>query len=173
MLAADCNTDLEVFRKAMDDARKFFGEGDSESAECSLFYALSLWREPHLASLPETLPIEPMRLQLTEEHYEAVSLLTDAQLALGKHRQLIGPLLARTKHHPLDQHCWVQLITALYAVGRHYEAFARYEDLRRHTSEASGTDPSLEAQQLYKRMLDADPTLQRCSSAASSLRSPS
>jgi DNA-binding SARP family transcriptional activator len=101
-----------------------------------------------------------MRLQLMEEHHEAVCLLADAQLALGKHRQLIGPLLARTRNHPLDQHCWVQLITALYAVGRHYEAFEAYGKLCRYTTEASGTDPSLEAQLLYQRMLDADPVLQ-------------
>jgi len=65
-----------------------------------------------------------------------------------------------TRHYPLDQHCWVQLMAALYAVGRHYEAFTAYEELRRVTAEASGTDPSLEAQQLHQRMLDADPALE-------------
>ncbi len=160
MLSAECRTDLEMFRKSLADARKFLDEGVPQRTEFSLIYALSLWREPHLACLPETTPIEPIRLQLTEEHHEAVCLLTDAQLELGKHRQLIGPLLARIRRHPLDQHCWVQLITALYGVGRHYEAFEAYEDLRRHTAEASGTDPSLEAQTLYQRMLVADPMLQ-------------
>jgi len=162
MLSADdCYTDLEMFRKSLEDARKCLESVDPEKAETSLLNALSLWREPHLACFPETIPIEPVRLQLAEEYHESVNLLTDAQLALGKHRQLIGPLLARTRQYPLDQHCWVQLITALYAVGRHYEAFAAYEQLRHHTTEASGTDPSLEAQRLYQRMLDADPALQQ------------
>ena len=84
--------------------------------------ALALWRGPPLsdfASEPfaqgEIARLEELRLAALEERIEA-------DLALGRHAELVPELEALVREHPLRERLRAQLMLALYRSGRQAEA---------------------------------------------------
>jgi DNA-binding SARP family transcriptional activator len=68
----------------------------------------------------------------------------DADLALGRHAQLVGELTALTAEHPLRERMAAQLMLALYGSGRQADALAVYRDTRRMLIAELGVEPSAE-----------------------------
>ena len=54
----------------------------------------------------------------------------DADLALGRHADLVGELEALASRHPLRERLRAQLMLALYRSGRQADALACYRDYR-------------------------------------------
>ena len=93
--------------------------------------ALGLWRGPPLADLAfepfaqaEIGRLEELRLAAVEERIEA-------DLALGRHAELIGELEALVAENPLPRALRGQLMLALYRSGRQAEALEAYRDAAR------------------------------------------
>ncbi|HJV09461.1 MAG TPA: AfsR/SARP family transcriptional regulator, partial [Acidimicrobiales bacterium] len=121
--------------------------------------ALGLWRGPALAefadepwALPEAARLEELRLAALEER-------ADAELALGRHADVVGPLRSLASAHPLREPLWSRLIVALYRCGRQAEALRAYADLRRQLGEELGIDPSPALQRLEEAVLLQAPEL--------------
>jgi hypothetical protein len=120
---------------------------------------LALWRGPALADLAyepftqvEIARLEELRLAALEERI-------DADLALGRHAQLVGELEALVRQHPLWERLRGQLILALYRSGRQAEALAAYQDVRRALVEELGIEPGPDLQRLERAMLVQDSAL--------------
>ena len=121
--------------------------------------ALSLWRGRPLADLEhEPFAQEPIR-ELDELWLEAVELRIDADLATGRHADLVRELSALARRHPLREHIRRQLMLALYRSGRQAEALEAYADLRRTLVDERGLEPSRESRALQEAMLRQDPEL--------------
>ncbi len=125
----------------------------------SLRAALGLWRGPALADLAyepftqvEIARLEELRLAALEERI-------DADLALGRHAQLVGELEALTREHPLRERLRGQLMLALYRSGRQAEALAAYQEVRRALVDELGIEPGTDLQRLEKAVLVQDPSL--------------
>src|SRR5207247_1744531 len=93
--------------------------------------ALSLWRGPPLPELryadiaqPELARPEALRHVALEQRFEA-------ELALGRHRELLPELERVVAAEPLRERLRGQLILALYRSGRQAHALAVYADGRR------------------------------------------
>ena len=121
--------------------------------------ALALWRGPALAeyaaepwALPEAVRLEELRLTAVEERAEA-------ELALGRHADLVGRLRPVAAANPLRERLWGQLMVALYRCGRQAEALRAYGDLRRQLGEELGIDPSPALQRLEEAVLLQAPEL--------------
>ena len=143
-----------LLREARDD-----GLGPQEALH-TLDEALGLWRGPALADLAfepsllgEIARLEELRLTATEER-------TATRLDLGHHVEVVAELEAATAAHPLRERLWGQLILALYRSGRQAEALAAFEHARGLLADELGIDPSRELQDLHKRVLRQEESLQ-------------
>jgi DNA-binding SARP family transcriptional activator len=147
--------DLLRFEQLVEEARL----APADHASRLLNDALSLWRGPALADLAsepfvqaEILRLEELRLAALERHVE-----TD--LALGRHRELVGELEVLVHEHPLRERPRAQLMLALYRSGRQAEALDLYREGRRLLVDELGIEPGLELQELEKAILRHDPAL--------------
>ena len=148
--------DLARFERLMSEASK----ADARSAAHKLRQALALWRGPALADLAyepfaqtETARLEELRLAALEERI-------DADLATGRHAELVGELEALITEHPLRERLRCQLMLALYRSSRQAEALHVYQVARRELSEELGLEPSEELQQLERAILQHDAALE-------------
>src|SRR2546429_438762 len=78
---------------------------------------------------------------LEELRTSAVEQRVDADLALGRHAELVGELESLAKEHPLRERLRGQLMLALYRSGRQVEALAAYQESRRALIEELGIEP--------------------------------
>ena len=133
--------------------------GDSGAASDALRDALALWRGPALvdladlaSALPEAARLEERRLEVTEDRIEA-------DLACGRHREVVGELELLTGLHPLRERLWGQRMIALYRSGRQAEALRAYQEVRTLLAEQLGIDPGPELRRLEEAILQHDPAL--------------
>src|SRR5262249_8821419 len=83
----------------------------------------------------------------------------DADLALGRHGDLVSELEALVARHPLRERLRRQLMVALYRCDRQAEALQVYQDARRELVEELGLEPSRGLQLLARGMPRQDPSL--------------
>ncbi|RKN35817.1 AfsR/SARP family transcriptional regulator [Streptomyces hoynatensis] len=145
--------DLHRFRCLVARAR---AAGTPERAAGLFENALGLWHTETL-SVPDTPWFNALRNSLAMERLAAELDLSDRQLLLGKHGELLPGLSARRRAHPLDERVAGQLMLALHRSGRTGEALEEYHVLRRQLAEELGTDPGADLQRLHQRILHAPP----------------
>ena len=95
--------------------------------------------------------LEDLRLAALEERIEA-------DLALGRHAELVGELEALIAEHPHRERLRGQLMLALYRSGRQADALAAYRDARARST-SSGIEPSAALRQLEQQILTQDAAL--------------
>src|SRR2546421_614581 len=88
-----------------------------------------------------------------------VALLHDAELALGRHDELVPELERLIAAEPYREHARAQHALALYRSGRQAEALAACRAARELLVEELGVDPGPELQELERRILRHDPAL--------------
>ena len=97
--------------------------------------ALALWRGPAFADLAYEPFAQAERARLEELRLVALEVRIDADLALGRHADLVGELEALIAEHPLRERLRGQLMLALYRSGRQAEALQAYRPARRELVE--------------------------------------
>jgi DNA-binding SARP family transcriptional activator/tetratricopeptide (TPR) repeat protein len=124
-----------------------------------LHEALALWRGSPLADVAherfaqgEIARLEELRLACLEERIEQ-------DLDAGRHTEVIGELEALVAEHPLRERLRAQLMLALYRARRQAEALTAYQAARRALVDELGLEPSPELQELERRILRQDPSL--------------
>ena len=81
-----------------------------------------------------------------------------AELASGRHREVVADLEALVAAHPFRERFCAQLMVALYRSGRQAEALAAYAAARERLADELGLDPGPELQALSQRVLRQDPS---------------
>ncbi len=158
LLQADPNeVDSLRFERLLSDVRR--GTYEPRTGVRTLTEALELWRGPALADFAaeasltgEIARLEELRLQATEEKIEA-------ELALGRHVDVVGQLEAMAAAHPLRERVWGHLMLALYRSGRQADALKAFQRAREMLADELGIDPTAELQTLHERILRHDPEL--------------
>src|SRR5579863_7357327 len=112
--------DLLSFRELAVGGRDALDSGNPLDAARMLTQALELWHDPPVADLPEVREKD----KLIDQRREAQDALIDANLALGRHRQVLPELRSVVTADPLREHAWAQLMLALYRCGARAEALA-------------------------------------------------
>src|SRR5688572_4107742 len=151
----DAELDLERFERWVAEAQR------SSSIEASelLSEALGLWRGAPLAELDAPFARDASR-RLDEQRLAALEQRIDADLALGRHAQLVPELEGLVRGHPLRERLRGQLMLALYRCGRQAEALEVYRSGRRLLDEELGLKPDDELQRLERAILNHDPSLE-------------
>ena len=151
--------DLHRFERLVDEGRSLLARGLAADASERLRDALSLWRGPALADFAYESFAQAAIARLEEIRLAAVELRIDADLALGRHDELVGELEALVAEHPLRERLRRYLMTALYRSGRQAEALDAYQDARRALVDELGIEPSPALQELERAILRQDPAL--------------
>nr|CAM58803.1 BenR protein [Streptomyces sp. A2991200] len=151
--------DVHGFEELIDQGRKALDGGDAETAAELLAGALAFWRGVPLANVD---PGDQLGVQITryqERRKHALELRLEAELQLGRHRELIGELKTLCSNHPLDEGMHSKLMIALYRSGRRHEALETYQTFRRGMIDELGLEPSPMLARLHTAVLVAEPEL--------------
>ncbi len=148
--------DLARFEQLVDEARR----AAPASAADKLREALALCRGPPLADLAYEPFAQTEIARLEELRLAALDQRIDADLAGGRHAELVGELEALVVQHPLRERLRCQLMLALYRSARQAEALDVYRAARRELAEEFGLEPSEELKQLEQAILRQDPALE-------------
>ena len=151
--------DAERFEREVAAARQALEDGGAQQAASQLREALDQWRGPPLAELASApfAPAETARLE--EQRLAALGLRVDADLAAGRHAELVGELQQLTARHPWREQLHAQLMLALYRSGRQAEALEAYRHARDVLVAELGLEPGAELRQLHEAILAHDPAL--------------
>ncbi len=104
------------------EAERLRGDGELTDATTSLRDALELWRGDALADVADESFAEADRVRLTEMKLATVDVRIDADLALGRHADLVPELEHLVAADPVREHVPAQLMLALSRSGRQTEA---------------------------------------------------
>jgi DNA-binding SARP family transcriptional activator/streptogramin lyase len=146
--------DLQQFELLVEEAH----DSDATTAAERLRVALALWRGPPFADLDDSLA-RPERSELEERHVSALEQRIDADLELGRHREVVSELEALVNDDPLRERRRAQLMLALYRSGRQADALDAYRSGRKLLADELGLEPGAELRQLEKAILEQDPAL--------------
>jgi YVTN family beta-propeller protein len=152
--------DLTRFQRLFASGSERLAQGDADGAADQLRRALALWHGPPLADLTyepfaadEIARLEELRLQALEERIEA-------DLALGRHQQLVPELDTLVREHPLRERLRGQQMLALYRSGRQADALEAYRQARSALVAELGLEPGPALQQLERQILTHDSALE-------------
>jgi len=151
--------DFEEFERLLAGGREALAAGDAAVAAAQLRGAESLWQGRALADL-EFEPFARVDVERLEElRLAAVEHRIDAELALGRQRELVPELEALCSEHPYRERFRAQLMLALYRSGRQVEGLGVYRRARSLLREELGLEPGVELQQLERAILVQAPEL--------------
>ncbi|MBR7837295.1 tetratricopeptide repeat protein [Actinospica durhamensis] len=151
--------DADVFEVGLARGQAALRAGTWAQAREEFHAALTLWRDDVLADVP-ALHGHSRAMRLAEARMTAQEGRIEADLQLGRHREVIGELRALVKQYPLRESLHANLMLALHRDGLSAEALSTFADLRGTLAEELGTDPGAALQDLHQRILRRDPTLE-------------
>jgi predicted ATPase/DNA-binding SARP family transcriptional activator len=158
--------DLHRFTRLVEEGSRALSDGRRTDAAQTLRDALGLWRGPPLADLAYEPFAQAEAARLEELRLAAIEKRVEADLALGRHADLVAELESLVAEHPLRESFRRQLMLALYRSGRQAEALAAYQDARRTLVDELGIEPGPELQRIERAILRQDPDLERRGGAA-------
>ena len=125
------DVDVQRFERSVSAGERALAAGEPDRAAQRLRQGLALWRGPPLADFTYEPFAQQEIARLEELRLVAIEQRIDADLALGRHAQVVGELEALVREHPLRERIRGQLMLALYRCGRQAEALEAYRDGRR------------------------------------------
>lgn len=158
--------DVARFSDALAGARQATDAGDHAAAADELRAALALWCGAALADVGDAPGVAAQARRLAELRVSAQERRIEADLACGRHADLVAELDALTREHPLRERLWAARMLALYRCGRQAEALRTYGELRAVLAEELGLDPGVELARLEGAVLRHDPQLEWQATAA-------
>ncbi len=151
--------DLDMFRRLVAQGRTQIARGEHRAARETLEVALGLCRGAPLANVdipglpePELAEIEEMMLAARADRLEA-------DLALGRHLDVVPELESLKTAFPLNERILSLAAIALYRSGRQAEALDSIANLRHGLSTELGIEPGPAIRRLEEQILEQDPVL--------------
>ncbi|MEV4320551.1 BTAD domain-containing putative transcriptional regulator [Actinocrispum sp. NPDC049592] len=153
------SVDALWFDQLARSARRELAKGDPAAAAGLLRTALKLWRGPALADAARHEFAVGYIAGLDEARLTAIEDLAEADLYSGQSD--VSGLAELAAKHPLRERLQGLLLRALSLEGRHAEALAGYEEVRRRLAEELGADPGPELQQVHQALLQGPPAKEK------------
>ena len=154
---AEDDLDSTRFERLLHEAR--LANGSPGRASGNLREALALWTGPAFADLGSEPSLAAEIARLNELRLQALEDRIAADLAEGRHGEVVGELEALTRELPIRERLWELLMLALYRSRRPADALAAFERAREGLARDLGVDPSPELRRLHERILREDPDL--------------
>ena len=152
------DVDAIEFERAAEQAAALVESNPAKAAQ-GLGAALALWRGHPYSDVPGRFALELEARRLEELRLRAVEARIEAELALGRHAQLIAELEVLCEEFPVYERFRAEHMLALYRSGRQAEALRAYQKTRAYLAEELGLEPSAHLLDLERRILNHDPSL--------------
>jgi DNA-binding SARP family transcriptional activator len=156
---ADGRLDVNLFEHLVEEGKSALAANAPDQAAAKFRAALELWRGPQLADLANGTGPRADVTRLEELRLGAIEDRIEADLALGRHEDVVAELQVLAATYPLRERLHGQLMIALYRSGRQAEALAAYQAARRTLVEELGLDPSPALQRLERAILQQHASL--------------
>jgi predicted ATPase/DNA-binding SARP family transcriptional activator len=153
------DVDALLFAELAATGRAALRRGETKEAAATLRTALALWRGPALEELLDRDWAPPAAARFQEIFLGAVEDRLDADLAAGRHADVIEEIREVLTGHVFRERLWGQLMLALYRCGRQADALATYAEARRILADEHGLDPGPELAAMERAILVHDPDL--------------
>ena len=155
----DGELDSARFDDLLRRGRTELRQGRLTAAHGLLSSALALWRGSALADVADEEFARTEAGRLDEARLGCIEDRIEVDLALGRHAEIVPELEALVGRHPLRERPHRQLMMALYRSGRQAEALEVYRRVREVLVDSLGLDPGAELEDLHRRILQHDPSL--------------
>ena len=156
LLAPADAIDVSRFERLVEQAREAVSGARPEDATALLTEALGLWRGAVLSDFAYEPFAEGEIARLENLRMVAVELRVEAELALGRHADLVGQLETLVAEHPLRESLRGLLMRALHGCGRRAEALRVFREARELLVEELGIEPGADLQRLEQAILLED-----------------
>ncbi|MFJ9033491.1 BTAD domain-containing putative transcriptional regulator [Streptomyces sp. NPDC102274] len=151
--------DAREFERLAGSGYRAMDAGDFPGAARRLREALGLWRGSALADVQAGVQVQMEVRRLEESRLCALDQRIEADLRLGRHRELLGELTVLVQRHRTHETLHGQLMVALHRSGRRSEALGVYQRLRTALVRELGLEPSAGLRRLQRSVLTSGPEL--------------
>jgi DNA-binding SARP family transcriptional activator len=158
--------DAERCEHLYSSARTALAAGEPDEAAELLRDAMALWSGSPLAEFTYEPFAQAAIARLEELRVSCREELIEAELALGRHAQVIPELESFVREQPFRERPRGQLMLALYRSGRQAEALDAFQHARRALVEELGVEPSDALRKLEQAVLEQDESLRAPSGPA-------
>ncbi|WP_242904684.1 AfsR/SARP family transcriptional regulator [Actinomadura terrae] len=155
-LVRDGELDAARFTDLAGTGRRAVADGDHERGAALLREAAALWRGVPFDGQDHLIVVRREAMRLTELRLAATEARVDADLALGRHADLVGELRCVVVDDPFRERPRAQLMLALYRLGRAAEALEVYRETRALFAAELGLDVSPALRALEHAILSHD-----------------
>jgi DNA-binding SARP family transcriptional activator len=153
------DVDLQRFEALTSDAEAASSRGDLRTASARYATALALWHGPALGDMALGAAAQAERTRLDELRALALQRRIDADLALGRHAELVPELRRSVGELSLREALHARLMLALYRSGRQADALEAYHQARGVLDRELGVQPGQELEAMQRAVLDHDRSL--------------
>ncbi|MET9119057.1 AfsR/SARP family transcriptional regulator [Streptomyces longwoodensis] len=157
LAAGGGSNDVRTFERLAGTGYRAMDAGDYTAAARQLREALGLWTGTALADVQAGAQLEMEIRRLEENRLCALDQRIEADLKLGRHRELLAELTVLVNRYRTHESLHGQFMLALYRSGRRGEALEVYQRLRATLVRDLGLEPSAELQRLQRSILMAHP----------------
>jgi SARP family transcriptional regulator, regulator of embCAB operon len=154
--------DFHQFVQLMNEGRVQMRETRYDEASATLREALGLWRGRALDDLRSGVIIDSFVTWLTEARLECLEMLGDAQLKLGRQREMVGEFYSLIAENPFREAFYRQLMLALYRSERQADALLVYQKARKTLHDELGLEPCRALRELQRAILVGNAELEMC-----------
>ncbi|MEU6199653.1 AfsR/SARP family transcriptional regulator [Streptomyces sp. NPDC047061] len=155
LAAGGGGSDIREFDRLREQGGRAMDDGNLAGASGTLRQALDLWSGPPFADVPTGVHLGTEARRLEESRLFALDQRIEADLRLGRHRELLAELTVLTSRHPSHENLHAQFMLALYRSGRRGEALLAYQRLRTLLVRDLGLEPSARLRRLQQSILTA------------------
>jgi predicted ATPase/class 3 adenylate cyclase/DNA-binding SARP family transcriptional activator len=151
--------DAARFEHLAEQGRTDLTEGRADTAARRLAAALGLWRGDPLADPEFDVFAAAFRARLKEVHLGVVEDHVEAEIASGRHADVVAELRAHVLEHPRRERLWAALMVALYRSGSRTAALDCYAEAVESLAGEGAGAPGHSLSDLQRRIQSNDPLL--------------
>ncbi|MDI3409424.1 AfsR/SARP family transcriptional regulator [Streptomyces cavernicola] len=155
LAAGGGRSDVRDFEKLAGAGYRAMDAGDHAGAARQLRAALALWSGTALADVHAGPQLEMEIKRLDESRLCALEQCIEAELALGRYREVLSELTVLVSRYHTHESLHAQFMLALYHSGRRSEALEVYGRLRATLVRDLGLEPSVGLRRLQQSILAA------------------
>ncbi|MFG2991744.1 BTAD domain-containing putative transcriptional regulator [Streptomyces sp. NPDC048257] len=149
--------DVREFDRLAGTGYRAMDAGDFPGAARLLREALALWSGPAFADVQGGVQLDMETRRLEETRLCALDQRIEADLRLGRHRELLAELTVLVTRYRTHENLHGQFMLALHRSGRRGEALDVYQRLRATLVRELGLEPSVALRRLQRSILMAGP----------------
>lgn len=150
-------SDVREFDRLVGRGAQAMDAGDFLGAARLLREALSLWSGPAFADVDSGVQLDTEARRLEETRLCALDQRIEADLRIGRHRELLAELTVLAGRYRTHENLHGQFMLALHRSGRRGEALDVYQRLHQTLVRELGLEPSAVLRRLQRSILMAGP----------------